>query len=499
MKGKATTLVLVFVSLVMVPALCSAFDTISNDAGQELTVYGFLRNNTGMFNKTQEYAASGNQLATERNWLRLNVDAKLSEKFRFWGVGQVVYEPQYGSEMGVKANAANWRNWRNYSEYGNINDVMREAYFEWKPKSGNSIKMGRQIAIWGEALTDRVNDIVHPNDNRFSFAFANLEDTRIPQYMIRGIHEIASLKSSIEWIISPPLVGSEYTVNRNAAFAQPLAGTFISQRLGIHPEDRNDPSLPGYPFIPTADVNERYPDQLQNTHYGFRTSTLALGSQFGFSYYHTNLNEPIPSYTEITRIFGLPAGIIDLNHPAMDVLGFYANKQLPWPGVVRTEVAYIPNKPYNTFDVGPGEDGIVRRDTFKYLIAYDLSGFLYFDWHKTAPFDITVEHIGEWVPNSSDLQYAIYNTKYPNYQAQFNLRISTNWYYNRLSTDLVVGYGTFGNSGLFMPAVKYTPGWWNQKFSAELKYIGIYGQSNYEGVGIFKQKSMTVLTTQLNF
>ena len=185
----------------------------------------------------------------------------------------------------------------------------------------------------------------------------------------------------------------------------------------------------------------------------------------------------------------------------MDYIGLFMNKQLPWPGVIRTEVSYSPNMPYNTFNVGLGEDGVVRRDRIKYMVAYDLTGFFYPMWHNTAPIDVTLEHVGEWVPDSSDLQYiaGVYNTKVPNYQAAFNVRISTNWLYNKFSTEIIAGYSTFGNGGIFMPAVKWMPPWSNDRFSAELKYIGIFGNSKYEGLGIFKMKDMVVLTTQLNF
>ena len=559
------------------PVISFAFDTYECGE-QEITVWGFVRNNLGMFEGTQEFTNSGNQLATARTWLRTYLDWKMSEHFKFYANVQFIYEPWYKVEEGTTQSENGGpqqhrrSGWKTYSEFDDVNDVIREVYIEWRPNNKSSIKFGRQIAIWGEALTNPVGDVIQPTDSRFAFAFANIEDTRIPQYMIRGIHDIDSLRSSFEWIINPLLTEGKYTVNRTAEYANQNSDDGAEQRFAIHPEDRFYPgitvspatrpwnipgqfnwgdlsSLVSWPiassfyrwmpsFIPGVGntwlpselpyVHTKYPDNFEDTRFGFRTSTLLNGFQFGVSYWHTQ------NYDVIIERGGIvgqrlsngtvyPLREYTISYPTMDIIGFYMNKQLPWPGIIRAEMIYAPNKPYNTFNImsdyvslmefrfGPGfprnnyayyssESAVVRRDYVKYMLAYDLNSFFFFDWHKTASFDVTFEHQGEWVPDSSDLKQAIYSyTKVPNYHASFNLRISTNWYYNRLATDVVFGYDTFGNSGMFMPSVKWMPGWMNSKFSAELKYIGIYGDNDYEGLGMFRKKDMLILTTQFNF
>ena len=87
----------------------------------------------------------------------------------------------------------------------------------------------------------------------------------------------------------------------------------------------------------------------------------------------------------------------------------------------------------------------------------------------------------------------------PPYQQTYNARLSSNWFYNRLAGEIIASYNPWGNSGLLMPAVKYMPGWMNQAFSFELKYINVFGDNDYEGLGILREKDMVVLTTQFNF
>lgn len=514
-----------------------AFEKTTFENGSELTVYGFLRNNTGMFTGTQEFAENGNQLATVRTWLRAYGDYKINDQWRLWAAVQGVHEPTYKvekdaqySENGGPGPTRHPRWWA-YSEFYNINDVLREAYVSWTPNQGNNIRFGRQLAIWGEALTTRVGDVIHPDDTRWGFAFANLEDTRIPQYMIRGIHDISSISSSFEWIVNPLLLQQEWSVNRlptptnlggpgEQRFAPALDQRLVwPYNIGIGPmwpitsSFVNIPGVGPFPLNGVPDVHFRYPTGISDTRYGAKTSTTISGWTFGLSYWHTQaytalvergakhgVAMPAGTYPWVTA--DIPYQEYTFTYPNYDMVGFYFNKQLPWPGVLRCEAVYSWNMPFNTFNMGPGESGIVRRDNVKYLVAYDLMRYIMPSWHTTDSINIIFEHIGEWTPNSSDLQYlapAYGSTKYPNYHAQFNTRIWTTWLYNKVNTELVVGYDTFGNSGFVMPSVKYTFPWLNERLSAELKYIGIYGQNQYEGMGIVRGKDMVLLTTQFNF
>ena len=173
-----------FITAILYPSRSVAFSPIPFGDGGTFEFYGFLRNNTGMFTETQPYAGSGNQLATERTWFRTNEDIMFNPQWRMGFVTQFVYEPSYPFENG--ANSSQGLTTRpiqpsgqEYSEYYNVNDILREAWVQWKPNDNTSFKVGRQIAQWGEALTTRITDVIQPNDNRFAFAFSNLEDTRI--------------------------------------------------------------------------------------------------------------------------------------------------------------------------------------------------------------------------------------------------------------------------------------------------------------------------------
>lgn len=493
--------------LLLSPNFVLALDTMYyGDGDQSLRIRGWLRNNTGWFLDDQPYQQNDDRLATERTWMRAYADWRPSETFRTWVGVQFAYEPEYDVEEGSVSEPDG----KEYSEYDDINDVLREAYVEWIPNKKTDVRIGRQVLIWGESLTERIGDVIQPENTRFTFAFANMEDTRIPQWMVRGIHDIDTLNSSFEWVVNPLLVSEEYRVNMQAEYAKqefgPSGPVWVpGQRFGIHPEDRPGAvtcvSVPAE--VPTG-FDEIYPDTWDDMRYGFRTNTYTGAVNFGFLYWHTQSYDvvvqrgAVVGQIPVNPFFSLNIRNYDLVHPTMDIYGAFMNVQFPWPGVFRGEVIYSPNKSFNTFDFTDA-DAIVERDYYKYMVAYDLNSFLYFNWHKTAPFDLTFEHVGEWIPDSDNLQYVIYGTEQKSFVPRFGLRLYTSWFYDKLQTEFIVNYRPWANSGIMMPTIKWKPGLANDKFSLQLRYINVFGDNDYEGLGFLRTKDMIVLTTEFAF
>ncbi len=118
----------------------------------KLNIYGFFRNNYGYFLEDQDYTINDDKLATNRTWLRTNIDWRLSDTTSFFASVQFVYEPEYDIEEGSISELDG----KEYSEYDKFDDVLREAYIDWRPSSSHSFRIGRQIVIWGESLTVKV-------------------------------------------------------------------------------------------------------------------------------------------------------------------------------------------------------------------------------------------------------------------------------------------------------------------------------------------------------
>ena len=478
-----------------------AFDTVTC-GDQRHTVYGWVRNNLGFFTEYNE----GSDLASNRTWARLYLDSKISDNLSIWVAAQAVYEPEYDVEKSAAEGDASAHFMGDYHEYDRFEDVIRELYFDYRFNKSHSLRVGRQIVIWGESLTTRVGDVIHPDNGEFTFAFANLEDTRIPQWIVKGTHDFAGLGSSVEWLVNPNWVDEEYRVNKSHLvnsnrFGIPTDNVLIGQDfVGLLMQGMNPAMDVFAPHVEDVHVE----DSLDDLRYGAKTSTFLGGAEFGVMFFHTQNYDPTFVRQNRTDIIPLVPGVVNmymphytLEHPDIDIIGAYTNVDIPL-GLLRAEAIYVPNKPFMNLTES---DGWSRENYFKYMLAWDLNGYFYFDWHKSAPFDITVEHVGEVVPDNDDLQFVTYGTEIPTWRPNLGCRISTNWFYNILATEVIFSYtwGEEGDSGLFMPIVKWTPSWNNDMFSAELRYIGIFGESRLEDIGMFKDRDMVVLTTQINF
>jgi len=63
---------------------------------------------------------------------------------------------------------------------------VRDAW--WQNKWGPlTTFIGNQIVVWGQSLSFRVADVINPADTAWAFGFANLEQSRKPNWMVHPI------------------------------------------------------------------------------------------------------------------------------------------------------------------------------------------------------------------------------------------------------------------------------------------------------------------------
>ena len=79
----------------------------------------------------------------------------------------------------------------------NINS-FKQAYDLWEcygdiAKGPVSFRIGRQNVSWGETDIFRLLDVINPLDNTFGGIFEDLDDRRIPMWMLRGSYNLGYL------------------------------------------------------------------------------------------------------------------------------------------------------------------------------------------------------------------------------------------------------------------------------------------------------------------
>ncbi len=183
---------------------------------KNLSITGFFQNTTATWIDSQE-AAKGfgstiagntnvwgtrvqNSLASERQLVQIDVNDALTENDSMFLRAWFVYEPSYPWEQGCLGSGAYWQGVLNgqsvakthcTSDFYNVYGI-RELWLRhrWGPLQ---LFVGRQIVTWGESLAFRVGDQINPQDLSWSFGFNNLEQSRIPIWMIHPILNIPAL------------------------------------------------------------------------------------------------------------------------------------------------------------------------------------------------------------------------------------------------------------------------------------------------------------------
>jgi hypothetical protein len=196
-------------ALPMVAPSSSVLHDSSGAGGQEegwlsgLHVSGFLSQTFGMWQNSEnlrQYTTSRNSLAKSRTWLQVDENYRLNENNNFFMREWFVYEPPYAwnsaNATGKYANAF-------YNQY-----TVRDAW--WENKTGPvTTYVGNQIVVWGQSLAFRVGDVINPVDTTWAFGFANLEQSRIPQWMVHPIWNLPEFgpfeSNFLEGVLDPRL------------------------------------------------------------------------------------------------------------------------------------------------------------------------------------------------------------------------------------------------------------------------------------------------------
>jgi hypothetical protein len=177
-----------------------------------LHVSGYLQQTFGMYQDPpalRDFTPSRNNLSTSRTLLQTDFNYELGDANNFFVRSWFVYEPPYSFNSANNGPCTQFfqleskcesnyphGSWSadspNHSSYGHFmngyynNYQVRDAW--WENKTGPlTTYIGNQIVVWGQSIAFRVGDVVNPQDTCWAFGFANLEQSRVPQWMLHPI------------------------------------------------------------------------------------------------------------------------------------------------------------------------------------------------------------------------------------------------------------------------------------------------------------------------
>jgi hypothetical protein len=246
-----------------------------------LHVSGFLSQTFGMWqNPTalKNYTTSRNNLSTSRTWLQADENYQLNQDNSFFMREWFVYEPPYSFNS---ANGLGMYGNEFYNQY-----TVRDAW--WQNKFGPlTTYVGNQIVVWGQSLAFRVGDVVNPQDTTWAFGFANLEQSRTPQWMIHPILNLPEFgptsSNFIEGILIPryqPMWNScDYADHRYDGFCNVNAGSV------------NNGFPAGVAFDPTGRFGAHFASRYQPPSTALSPGTPILGPYFPAGRAHVLQNQ----------------------------------------------------------------------------------------------------------------------------------------------------------------------------------------------------------------
>jgi Protein of unknown function (DUF1302) len=511
---------------------------------QGLSITGFFNNTTGMwvnsdalsnFSRSAGEHHGKNALATERNWLQLDFNYHLggNDKFflRFWGV----YEPPYAFDQGNILDE-NVLYTKNLSDFYNRYEV-RDAW--WKHTMGPlTLFLGRQIVTWGESLAFRVGDVINPQDFSWNFGFANLEQSRLPLWMVHPVLNLPSVgpfqSNFFEGVWAPawqPMYNSvtypanyyqgRYDVAGAVDLLAPFGGRFDVQSYPCTIAGLGCPN-PAFPqddlaYATPPFLNFRLPAATwANSKEGFRLHTIVANSEITAIYWHARQLVPIV-YVEGAQLVQSPDGgfitpgccqVLQARYPQLNDIGLTMNRPLYLPGavlsqfpfVLRTEGVWQDHTPFNTVDP-QYRNAVVYSSTLNTLVALDLDQ-MYAPW-LTSTGTLTVNF--EWnnytiLSPKKSMVYDFYAERWRHNEEQLLFSTNTSWWWGAVLPTFTMIYNPSGNTWLLFPTTVFTPPW-TSKYFLMLEYIGIMSNDKFNAFsgGVFKGKSILLFQFQYNF
>ncbi len=207
------------------------------------------------------------------------------------------------------------------------------------------VRVGRQILAWGETDQFRLLDNINPLDQEFGGFFIALDERRVPLDMVRGSYHFASIGPLTDAFVE--LFGA--------------MGNRVSVNPGIPQGSPWEPGGLSFPNPAIRFVFRKYPeDHFRGGgrfvfNYGDVTYTIA--------HYWTRLDTPGVR-------FRVPGALKGINTPRFEnpILAEVLSPRVPisggsltfpvprWYAIVRSEIAYIHNQPFNRQGEGSDAD-----------------------------------------------------------------------------------------------------------------------------------------------
>ncbi|MEH6628402.1 MAG: DUF1302 family protein [Motiliproteus sp.] len=355
-----------------------------------------------------------------------------------------------------------------FSDFNDRFDFLREFYVAGDKYLPNgdviSVTLGKQQVVWGKTDLFRVLDVVNPVDYSRHNIYDELEDIRIPQWMINAEWRMGATETfddsnfSVVWNFDKFRPSNLGTCGQ--AYRILDAGCFFSSTINVA-----DLGIPLYSDnVPIIHDVEDPSWSLGNTQIGFKWEGVYGDSTFSLNFLHYRQQLPSLHFRPHPMDATLPAvdGVFDIKFPEVNLIGgaldYYS---MAMDATWRVEVALTEGE-----EMPRDTDGHKETDMFRYVIGFDKNQVIPALGTRSA-FLISAQMFGEHIldheadmPNEED-----------NWIGTFLFK---GWYLNnRLSPQVIVAHDFGAAATVVAPSISWTPdNHWMVNLSLNVKHGG---------------------------
>lgn len=491
---------------VIIPAvLCASFSQNTQSAlVEDLSVSGYIREGVSMNLADPRISPSDTkddkyEISMARTSVRADVTGKLMD-VNFTVVGRASREmmTDYLSrlEEGGAGNKAMLSTI--ISEFGlgspregdlgelyNEDAEIREAYFDFQALKNTKVRIGKQIVTFGETDFFQALDVFHGMDMRWRTFLEEPEELYQPLILFNSETYLPSVDGTVQVVLRPGLddednIGTRIGLNggRWAPNGLKTFDVFGSETIGApynldHPEGDKD-DLTG----------------------ALRWSSILGSVNYQLMWLHQFQTDPVINSLFAPYKQRPESPVAEAIFPIVDTFGIAANGFLTFGNLVwATEIAYTPDKPYNSgsspllnvLDLSinsfqprdlyllGGYNGVIEKDTLRTMIrgesTVDLQKYLF----TTRPSLWSIQLFDTWITdfNESDdiVDLPAYAATKKEHSTLITAGLFLNYNLDRINVGLAGGYDITYGGHFLLPSVTFAYGNnWRIKVEADLFY-----------------------------
>lgn len=358
-------------------------------------------------------------------------------------------------------------------------EEIRELWVQGDLTDSTNIKVGRQQVVWGETDFFQLMDVVHGYDFRWrSFLEPENEELRKPLNMVNLTQEFSGLNGGLQVLYIPGRLnddedrGNNYDLEGGRWANNPNKGvTFASA-----------------PFGANVPYNYDHPDaDMDDDSYGIRWRGLAGDWGYSVAWFHgpnpnpmvnpnpaLNPGQPQLQTGPYEGVYeGGPSEAGEFIYPYIDVFGVTANNYFAGPDLVfSTELAYIPNAPYNVGIYGsaegpgcglfPGFCGIEEKKLFRSMFRIDKQLDLQSYLATSRPSFFTAQLFNNWILDYEKEEQLVnlagFGGRTKEFSSLLTVALTTNYANDQINPGLAIGSDLTYGGGFVIPSAELAYG-----------------------------------------